>query len=115
MSLVSWAALIAGIWALVNGVLHDYFVLRSEHGRIYNRDLLRLLMDGHILITCGAIQVLASPKLQSHEPWAYYISGIATVSLLVYCAMIWPFLKSVATITINTALLIILTYTFFQA
>lgn len=115
MNLVSCAALIAGIWAIVNGVLHDYFVLRSEHGKVYNRDLLRLLMDGHILITCGAIQAVASNKLQNHEPWAYYITGIATLSLLAYCAMIWPFLKSVATIAINTALLGILVYTFFQA
>jgi hypothetical protein len=115
MNLISCASVIAGIWALVNGVLHDYFVLRSEHGKVYNRDLLRLLMDGHILITCGAIQAVISSKLQSHEPWAFYIAGITTISLLVYCAMIWPFLKSVATIIINTVLLAILTYAFFQA
>ena len=46
------AALVASIWAIGNGVLHDAFVLARHEGP-YTRELLRLLMDGHILITCG--------------------------------------------------------------
>jgi hypothetical protein len=51
-------ALCIGGWMVLNGLLHEVFVLRSEHGKKYDRELLRLLMDGHILITCGAIQTL---------------------------------------------------------
>ena len=93
---------------LVNGVLHDIFVLRSEHGKQYDRTLLRLLMDGHILITCGTIQVIAGFGLQNNEHWAYYIAGVASVSLLIYCAMIFPFLKSVVTILLNVIILVLL-------
>ena len=114
MSLAFWAAIICGAWAIINGVLHDIFVLRSEHGKVYNRDLLRLLMDGHILITCGVIQVLSAKELEQYNTWAYGIAITAAISLLVYCAMIWPFLKSMGTIAINTALIGILLWNYFQ-
>src|SRR5438552_67552 len=48
-----------GAWMVLNGVLHDIAVLRSEHGKQYDRNLLRLLMDGHILITCGVMQMIS--------------------------------------------------------
>jgi hypothetical protein len=99
------ASLIIGGWAVVSGVLHDIAVLLSEHGKKYDRDLLRLLMDGHILITCGVMQMLAYTGLHHHENWGYYVSGIACISLLVYCAMIFPFLKSFFTILLNAFLL----------
>jgi len=101
-----------GSWILLSGVLHDIFVLRSEHGRQYDRDLLRLLQDGHILITGGLFQIVAYSGLQNNEPWAYYIAGIASVSLLIYCAMIFPFLKSFFTIFLNILLLILLAINF---
>ncbi len=41
---VHWA-LIASLWYFGNGILHDAFVL-AKHKGIYNRELLRLLMDG---------------------------------------------------------------------
>ena len=93
---------------VLNGLLHDIFVLRSEHGKKYDRELLRLLMDGHILITCGAIQMLVYGGLQAHSPWACFICGIACVSLLVYCVMIYPFLKSIVTMTLNAVLFVLL-------
>jgi len=104
--------LCVGGWAVVNGILHDVFVLLSEHGKKYDRDLLRLLMDGHILITCGVMQIVAYMGLRSHENWAYYVSGIACISLLVYCAMIFPFLKSIFTILLNAVLLVLLAINF---
>lgn len=97
-----------GAWAIINGILHDIFVLRSEHGKVYDRNLLRLLMDGHILITCGAVQMLAYSGIEEHANWAYYMAGVASLSLVIYCAMIWPFLKSVVTTVINVALLVLL-------
>ena len=96
-------SLCVGAWALINGILHDTFVLME--GRKYDRDLLRLLLDGHILITCGLIQILTYKGIKSNEAWAVYISMVATLSLLTYCGMIWPFLKSIATIVLNLSLL----------
>src|SRR6185295_12444736 len=101
-------ALIAGCWALLNGILHDIFVLASEHGRKYDRDLLRLLMDGHILMTCGITQMISFIGLRSGEPWGFYVAGISCISLLVYCGLIFPFLKSFFTAFLNLSLLILL-------
>ena len=96
-------ALCIGGWAVLNGVLHDIFVLLP--GKKYDRDLLRLLMDGHILITCGIVQMIAYKGLQMHEDWAYYLAGFAAISLLVYCGMIFPFLKSFGIMALNLSLL----------
>jgi uncharacterized membrane protein HdeD (DUF308 family) len=108
-------SLCIGGWAVLNGILHDVFVLFSEHGKKYDRDLLRLLMDGHILITCGIMQMIAYTGLRSNESWSYYVSGAACISLLVYCAMIFPFLKSIFTILLNTVLLVLLIMSFSKA
>ncbi|HTB30911.1 MAG TPA: hypothetical protein VK808_02735, partial [Bacteroidia bacterium] len=97
---------------VVNGILHDIFVLRSDYGKKYDRELLRLLMDGHVLITCGAIQAISCISFDGPSKLAYYMAGIATISLLIYCAMIWKFLKSVVTILINLALLTLLIISF---
>ena len=99
-------SLVVGCWALLNGVLHDVFIL--VQGRKYDRDLLRLLMDGHILITCGIMQIIAYTGFKQNENWAYYVAGVACLSLLIYCAMIFPFLKSMGTIIVNVSLFVIL-------
>jgi len=112
VSYIAWVVLGAGCWATINGILHDIFVLRSEYGKKYDRELLRLLMDGHVLITCGLIQAFSYPGILRHENWAYCMAGIASISLLIYCAMIWKFLKSVVTILINAAVLILLIISF---
>lgn len=105
-------SLCIGAWMVLNGILHDIFILLSDHGKKYDRDLLRLLMDGHILITCGMIQIIAYNGLKSREPWAYYVAGVACISLLIYCGMIWPFLKSVFTTVLNLVLLALLIINF---
>jgi len=112
MSFLSWAVLLVGAWSVINGLLHDIFVLRSEHGKVYDRNLLRLLMDGHILITCGAVQLLAFSGMEEKAHWAFHMAVLASISLLIYCAMIWPFLKSVATTLLNAVLLILLICSF---
>jgi uncharacterized membrane protein HdeD (DUF308 family) len=108
MSFLPLLSLLVGAWMVISGVLHDIAILRSEHGRQYDRNLLRLLMDGHILITCGTIQMISFIGLRHNEAWAYYISGTACISMLVYCAMIFPFLKSFFTILLNALLLVML-------
>ena len=112
VSYLAWAVLGAGLWSVVNGILHDIFVLRSEYGKKYDRELLRLLMDGHVLITCGAIQAFSFTGIEKQDNSGYIMAGIASLSLLIYCAMIWKFLKSVATIPINAAILTLLIISF---
>jgi len=87
-----------GIWLTVNGILHDIFILASEHGKKYDRDLLRLLMDGHVLITCGVVLLLSFIPMKENSPFAYWVSLCMCLSILVYCFMIWPFLKSMVTL-----------------
>lgn len=111
---VSSAVLIAGGWNLANGILHDVFVLRSEHGKQYDRNLLRLLMDGHILITCGVILVIISNGIRTQQDYAYWVAGTALLSMIVYCFMIFPFLKSVFTLLINSLALAILIISFIK-
>src|SRR6187551_2444701 len=103
-----WVILAIGAWSLINGILHDIFVLIGEHGKTYDRNLLRLLFDGHILITCGVMLLLSYPGLKTGQPWAYYISLASCISLFVYCLMIWKFLRSVVTATISLAGIILL-------
>lgn len=116
--MVNYLAIITiciGGWMVLNGILHDITILFSEHGKKYDRDLLRLMMDGHILITCGVIQMISFTGLRNNESWAYYVAGFACISLLVYCAMIFPFLKSFGTIALNLGLLILLIVNFLKS
>ncbi len=109
--MLPWFSLGVGIWACANGVLHDIFVLIKK--REYDRDLLRLLMDGHILLTCGVMQIISYKGLHHQAVWSFYVSGVASLSLLIYCFMIFPFLKSFVTMLFNFALLALLTISFF--
>jgi hypothetical protein len=110
-----WSVLlVAGGWDLANGILHDVFVLRSEHGKQYDRNLLRLLMDGHVLMTCGIILIAISVGVRSGHEYAYTVAAVALVSIIVYCFMIFPFLKSFVTLFINSLTLIILILSFIK-
>jgi hypothetical protein len=114
MKYLSVLSFCVGGWMAVNGLLHDIAVLRSEHGKVYDRNLLRLLMDGHILITCGVMLMICYPGFRSNEHWAYYIAAVSCISILIYCAMIFPFLKSLFTILLNSILLISLLFSYFR-
>ena len=105
--ILPYACAIVGGWSVLNGILHDIFVLRKHKGG-YNRDLLRLLMDGHILITCGVMQIIAGKLLQRDNVFGFYVGAVACISLLIYCFMIWPFLKSVVTMALQIGLLLLL-------
>jgi hypothetical protein len=92
---------------IANGVLHDVFVLINHKGP-YTRDLLRLLMDGHVLITCGLVQALTYQGLKEGGAWATALAILASASLFVYCVMIFPFLKSIFTMFLNLACIVLL-------
>jgi hypothetical protein len=102
---VHWV-LISAVWYFGNGVLHDVFVLRNHKGK-YNRDLLRLLMDGHVLILSGAIVFVCYLMMLNKIEGGALISLIIGVGMLIYCAMIFPFLKSFGTIAISVILIIV--------
>ena len=102
-----------GIWSALNGILHDIFVLAGEHGKTYDRNLLRLLFDGHILITCGVMLLISFAGLKTEEPWAFYIAIASCASLFIYCMMIWKFLKSIVTTTLSLAGIALLLIAFF--
>jgi hypothetical protein len=97
----------AGAWALGNGILHDIFVLLQR--RPFDRDLIRLLTDGHILIFGGVVYLLCYRGVETHQPAAYAIAITTSVFLLGYCALIFKMLPSVGTIVINVIGLIWLT------
>jgi hypothetical protein len=96
----------AGIWTAVNGLLHTIFVLAGEHGKQYDRDLLRLLTDGLLLTSIGVILILTFPALKQGNNTALFIALTASITVVVYCMMIWPFLKSVGTLLIHTLTLV---------
>jgi hypothetical protein len=96
--------LIGAIWYVGNGILHDIFVLLN-HKRSYDRDLLRLLMDGHLLILSGLLMFVSYLMAQKGIVYGGWIGAITAVSMLVYCAMIFPFVKSIVTTIISLAVL----------
>lgn len=100
---IHWA-LIASLWYFGNGILHDAFVLIRHKGK-YDRKLLRLLMDGHVLILSGVVVFVCYLMLLNKIQYGAIISIIIAAFMLLYCAMIFPFLKSFGTIAISVMLI----------
>ena len=98
--------LFAAAWYGINGILHDIFVIR-QHKTGYDKDLMRLLMDGHLLILSGILMLLSWLIAKQEIVWGYRIGAIVALSMIVYCAMIFPFLKSFGTLLISTVVLLI--------
>lgn len=95
-----WWILFTVLWYIINGILHDVFVIRQHTGG-YNRELLRLLMDGHVLILSGVLNA-ATLFVYGHSIWdAALIFGIVNTAMFIYCWMIFPFLKSIGTTLIS--------------
>jgi hypothetical protein len=97
---------IASIWYFVNGVLHDIFCVIRHKGP-YDRDLLRLLMDGHVLILSGAILYICYLMIRNNIQYGSIIGIILGIGMIVYCFMIWPFLKSFVTLIISIMVIIV--------
>ena len=98
--------LIASLWYFVNGILHDAFVLLKHKGK-YDRELLRLLMDGQVLILSGILAFVSYCMILNKIPYGAVISMVIAVGMLLYCAMIFPFLKSFGTIAISMMLILV--------
>lgn len=102
---IHWV-LIAALWYFGNGILHDVFVLINHKGS-YDRELLRLLTDGHILMISGAVVFVCYLMMLNKIQCGGLISIIIAIGMLIYCAMIFPFLKSYVTIAISIILIIV--------
>jgi len=101
---IHWA-IIASVWYFGNGILHSAAVLLQHKGK-YDRELLRLLMDGHVLMLSGVIVFMCWLMMLSKIQCGGVIGIIVAVFMLLYCLMIFPFLKSYATIAISLFLII---------
>ncbi|HJW29558.1 MAG TPA: hypothetical protein VJ508_09955 [Saprospiraceae bacterium] len=102
---IHWLLAVA-LWYIINGILHDIAVI-SKHASGYDRDLMRLLMDGHLLILSGVLMLVSWLMLRQGITWGYVIGGIVTLGMIVYCAMIFPFLKSIFTLVISIIVLLV--------
>ena len=102
---VQWI-LIASIWYFGSGVLHDIFVIKDHPGE-YTRDLLRLLMDGHVLIFSGVVLFVCYLMMLSKIQCGATIGIIVAGFMLLYCAMIFPFLKSFGTMAISGMVIVV--------
>jgi hypothetical protein len=99
----SWF-LIAAIWYAGNGILHDVFVIKN-HKSGYDRELLRLLMDGHVLLLSGILMFISYLMAQQQLMFGAWTGLVTAVFMLVYCLMIFPFLKSIVTMVISAIIL----------
>jgi hypothetical protein len=98
--------LVSAIWFFANGALHDFFILKNHKGA-YNRDLLRLLMDGHVLILSGAVLFVCYLMMLNKVQYAEVIAIIIAAFMLIYCGMIFPFLKSYVTMAISLIVIVV--------
>lgn len=98
--------LFTGGWALINGLLHDIFVIKANP--VFDKELIRLLKDGHILIFSGIFFIYAYTGIRKEESWAFFVAIIASIFMLSYCALIFKMLPSIMTILINLIALILL-------
>jgi hypothetical protein len=98
--------LFAAAWYGINGILHDIFVIRQQETG-YDKNLMRLLMDGHVLILSGALMLASWLMVQQHVVWGYSIGAIVTLFMIVYVGMIFPFLKSFGTLLISIVVFLV--------
>lgn len=100
-----WFFLVAAAWHIINGILHDVFVILKHEGG-YDKELLRLLMNGHVLIFSGVIYSLCAVMQKHQINFSNWLAILTALFMLIYCGMIFPFLKSFGTILVNLILLI---------
>ncbi len=101
---IHWA-IIASVWYFGNGLLHSSTILIRHKGP-YDRELLRLLMDGHVLMLSGAVVFVCWLMMLNKIQCGGVISIIVAGFMLLYCLMIFPFLKSFGTMAISIFLIL---------
>lgn len=102
---------ITSLWFFASGVLHDFFVIKNHKGN-YDRELLRLLMDGHVLILSGVVLFVCYLMMLSKIQCGNTIAIIVAFFMLIYCFMIFPFLSSYLTMALSVMVIIVSLYLF---
>ncbi len=106
--------LIIGGWAFVNGILHTIAVINKHISGGYSRELFRLLTIGQILIFSGLMQMLSYLLLRENNKTGLYMALLSSFSLLAFCLMAFPFLKSIVTISLEIFLIVLLAVKLFS-
>jgi hypothetical protein len=101
---IHYYLIFAALWTLVNGILHDVFVLKE--GRPFDKELIRLLIDGHILIFSGVMLLLCVKGVKAQQPLAFQLTMAISIFILGYCALIFKMLPSIGMISIHLVLLV---------
>jgi hypothetical protein len=102
---IHWV-LVVSAWYTIMGILHDIFVLKKHHTH-YDRELLRLLTTGHILLFSGIMLIVCYRMLYNKHRYGAVIGIIVGIAMLIYCIMIFPFLKSFGTIAVSIILILV--------
>jgi len=87
-----WLIGFLSIWTLGNGILHDVFVLLER--KPYERELIRLLIDGHILIFSGLLYGVCWYFLKEYPRPMLVLCLLNAVFMLGYCLLIFKMLPS---------------------
>jgi hypothetical protein len=85
-----------------------------KQGRPYERELIRLLIDGHILIFAGIFYLLCYNGLKNQQPLAYYIAITTAVFMLGYCGIIFKMLPAIGMMLVNLVALVWLVIEFMK-
>ena len=64
-------------------------------------------MDGHILVLSGALMLASWLMIEQGIYWGFIIGGIVALFMIIYCAMIFPFLKSFGSLLISIIALLV--------
>jgi len=112
--LADYTLIFAAAWYGINGILHDIFVIR-QHKTGYDKDLMRLLMDGHLLILSGVLMLMSWMMVKEEVLWGFIIGSIVSLAMIVYVAMIFKFLKSFGTLLISLIVLLVCVFQLLNA
>lgn len=101
-----WLILLASAWYTINDILHTFFVILGHKGS-YDKNYIRLLMDGHILIFTGVIVFISWLMAYNKIPYAGILGITAGLFMLIYCGLIFSLLPSYGTIAVSIMLIIV--------
>src|SRR6478752_10667685 len=101
------------IWTLGNGILHDVFVLLER--KPYERELIRLLIDGHILIFSGLLYAVCLYFLKEYPRPMLVLSLLNAIFMLGYCLLIFKMLPSWGMIGLSVIMIVAVLVTLFSS
>jgi len=93
--------------------IHYYFILLQK--RPFERELIRLLIDGHILIFSGILFLICAKPLKQGSDFALLLCIVNALFLLGYCALIFKMLPAVGIIIVSLTVLAVAVITKFSA